>query len=163
MHDHHDRDHDQSESDSKPLLDHGNAPAGSSHEFHNPVYEPDYSRYGYTDNYYPSGPNASESKLDEPFTPKPEQYSQPQDYARQTRYEDMGASSGSLCVALDACGSTKVVDYAEEQFTVPAKARQMTNERPNMFKRYFGLYPLAQRIEDKKRGVGVQRYPIACA
>ncbi|KAH9944507.1 rhomboid-domain-containing protein [Epithele typhae] len=32
-----------------------------------------------------------------------------------------------------------------------------------MFQRYFGLYPIAQRIEDKKRGVGVQRYPIACA
>ena len=102
VHDHHDRDHDQSESDSKPLLDHGNAPAGSSHEFHNPVYEPDYSRYGYTDNYYPSGPNASESKLDEPFTPKPEQYSKPQEYARQTRYEDMGASSGSLFGGFDA-------------------------------------------------------------
>ncbi|KAI0721378.1 rhomboid family-domain-containing protein [Cerioporus squamosus] len=141
VHDHHD--HDPSESDSKPLLDHGPAQPGSSHEFHHPVYEPDY-RYSYTDehlNYYPSGPNPSESKLDEPFTPKPDEYSKPQEYARQTRYEDM--------------------EYAEEPFTVPAKAQSGMNERPNMFKRYFGLYPLAQRIEDKKRGVGVQKYPIA--
>ncbi|KAI0639673.1 rhomboid-domain-containing protein [Trametes polyzona] len=35
-------------------------------------------------------------------------------------------------------------------------------KRPNMFQRYFGLYPLEQRIEDKKRGVGVQKHPIAC-
>lgn len=55
------------------------------------------------------------------------------------------------------------VDYAEEPFTVPAKARSGMVERPNIIKRYFGLYPLAQRIEDKKRGVGVQKYPIACA
>ncbi|KAH9846838.1 rhomboid-domain-containing protein [Lenzites betulinus] len=31
-----------------------------------------------------------------------------------------------------------------------------------MFQRYFGLYPLEQRIEDKKRGVGVQIRPWAC-
>lgn len=86
-------DHDPSDSDSKPLLDHGNIQAGNSHEFHNPVYQPEYS-YSYTDenfNRYPSGPGESQAKLDEPFTPKPEEYSKPQEYARQTRYEDMGA------------------------------------------------------------------------
>lgn len=31
-----------------------------------------------------------------------------------------------------------------------------------MFQRYFGLYPLEQRIQDKKRGVGVQKHPIVC-
>lgn len=55
------------------------------------------------------------------------------------------------------------IDYAEEPFTVPAaKSRDYTNQKPNMLKRYFGLYPLEQRIDDKKRGVGVQRFPIAC-
>jgi len=28
-----------------------------------------------------------------------------------------------------------------------------------VFQRYFGLYPLEQRIADKRRGVGVQRRP----
>ena len=83
------------DADSKPLLDPGHAEAGSSHEFHNPVYQPDY-RYSYTDEhlkYYPSGPDQSQAKIDEPFTPKPEQYSKPQEYAHQTRYADMGALS----------------------------------------------------------------------
>ncbi|KAI0756738.1 rhomboid-domain-containing protein [Daedaleopsis nitida] len=31
-----------------------------------------------------------------------------------------------------------------------------------MFQRYFGLYPLSHRIDDKRRGVGVQKYPLAC-
>jgi len=29
-----------------------------------------------------------------------------------------------------------------------------------MFQRYFGLYPLEQRISDKRRGIGVQRYAV---
>nr|VWO94210.1 Rhomboid protein 2 (EC [Ganoderma boninense] len=130
--------------DAKPLLTHSNEPSAASHEFHNPVYQPEYT-YSYTDenfNHYPSGPAQSDNKLDEPFTPKPETYNQPQEYARQTRYEDM--------------------DIAEESFTIPAaKSAEMMNKRPNPFQRYFGLYPLAQRIEDKKRGVGVQAFPIA--
>ncbi|KAH9937204.1 uncharacterized protein B0H18DRAFT_969562 [Fomitopsis serialis] len=32
-------------------------------------------------------------------------------------------------------------------------------ERPNFVKRFFGLYPLEDRIADKKAGVGVQRRP----
>ncbi|KAI0361329.1 rhomboid-domain-containing protein [Trametes cingulata] len=134
----HDHDHDHSESDSKPLLDHPQPSAQSSTTAINPVYEPDY-RYSYTDehfNYYPSGPSQSQTKLDDPFTPKPE------DYARQTQYEQL--------------------DYAEP-FTAPAaKSSPVMTKRPNMFQRYFGLYPLEQRIEDKKRGIGVQRHPIAC-
>ncbi|KAI0332006.1 rhomboid-domain-containing protein [Cubamyces sp. BRFM 1775] len=58
-----------------------------------------------------------------------------------------------------------VADYADaEPFAGPTakSSPSYTREKPNMFQRYFGLYPLAQRIEDKKRGVGVQRYPIAC-
>lgn len=55
-----------------------------------------------------------------------------------------------------------VVDYAEEPFAPVSKAGAIPNQKPNMFQRYFGLYPLSQRIEDKKRGVGVQRYPIIC-
>ena len=157
----HGGDHD-SESDSKPLLTHGDEPS-ASHEFHNPVYESDY-RYSYTDEnlkYYPSGPNQFEAKLDEPFTPKPEAYTPPQEYARQTRYEDMGTC---LSTRLSECSPDFYADYAEEPFTVPAdKSGQMMNAKPNMFQRYFGLYPLAQRIEDKKRGVGVQRYPIVGA
>lgn len=31
--------------------------------------------------------------------------------------------------------------------------------RPHAVARYFGFYPLDQRIEDKKRGIGVQKYP----
>lgn len=94
------RDHEPSDSDSKPLLDPGHAEAGTSHELHNPVYQPDY-RYSYTDEnfkHYPSGPDQSQAKLDDPFTPKPEQYNQPQDYARQTRYEDMGEYAMQLCL-----------------------------------------------------------------
>lgn len=158
------RDHEPSDSDSKPLLDPGHAEAGTSHEFHNPVYQPDY-RYSYTDEnfkYYPSGPDQSQAKLDDPFTPKPEQYNQPQDYARQTRYEDMGEYAMQLCLN-GASSEPPPSDYAEEQFHVPAsKSRAMTDKQPNMFQRYFGLYPLSQRIEDKRRGVGVQKYPIAC-
>ncbi|CDO73487.1 hypothetical protein BN946_scf185013.g122 [Trametes cinnabarina] len=129
--------HEHSESDSKPLLDRSDGP-GPSTEAVNPVYEPDY-RFSYTDehfNYYPSGPSQSQAKLDGPFTSKP------QDYSQQTRYENL--------------------DYAEP-FAVPAaKSSSMMSKRPNMFQRYFGMYPLAQRIEDKKRGIGVQRHPIAC-
>ena len=78
------------DSDSKPLLAHSNEPSAA---FHNPVYHSDYT-YSHTDenlDHYPSGPAQSDNKLDEPFTPKPETYNQPQEYARQTRYEDMGA------------------------------------------------------------------------
>ncbi|KAH9898132.1 hypothetical protein C8Q73DRAFT_683743 [Cubamyces lactineus] len=135
----HDQEHDHTESDSKPLLEHAHSQAQSSETTLNPVYEPEY-RYSYTDehfNYYPSGPSQSQAKLDDPFTPKP------QSYAEQTRYEDM--------------------DYAEPFAGPTAKSSpSFTREKPNMFQRYFGMYPLAQRIEDKKRGVGVQRHPIAC-
>lgn len=82
----HDQEHDHTESDSKPLLEHAHTQAQSSETTLNPVYEPEY-RYSYTDehlNYYPSGPSQSQAKLDDPFTPKP------QNYAEQTRYEDMG-------------------------------------------------------------------------
>lgn len=169
----HERDHElaheQSESDSRPLLDNAQEPAGASdpNEFHHPVYQPDY-RYSYTDenfNYYPSGPaTQSDAKLDEPFTPKPEEYHTPQDYTRQTRYEDMGASHACSPLPLLPHHLLGRPDYAEEPFSVPAaKQRAMyANGQPNMFQRYFGLYPLSQRIEDKKRGIGVQKYPIAC-
>lgn len=53
-------------------------------------------------------------------------------------------------------------EYADEPFAPALKSRAAV-ANPNMFQRYFGLYPLSQRIEDKKRGIGVQRYPIACA
>ena len=87
--------------DSKPLLTHSNEPSAASHEFHNPVYQPDY-RYSYTDenfNHYPTGPAQSDNKLDEPFTPKPDTYNQPQENARQTRYEDMGTFTPFIAAA----------------------------------------------------------------
>lgn len=151
----HNHDHDASESDSKPLLDHTQTPAQGSDSHLNPVYEPDY-RYSYTDehfNYYPSGPSQSQAKLDDPFTPKPE------DYARQTQYENLGKS----VTRVGAMPSfSALVDYADPVPAPMAKSTPVMMKQPNMFQRYFGLYPLEQRIQDKKRGVGVQRHPIAC-
>lgn len=138
-------------------------------------------KYGYTDdnfNFYPTGPSdlpmkrsslGPNAKIDEPFTvPKPEEYTPPQeysysdtpkDYSQQTRYEDMGEcpSSGFM-----ECAMNRTAEYADESFAPAAKSVPQANANPNMFQRYFGLYPLSQRIEDKKRGVGVQRYPIIC-
>ncbi|KAI8980745.1 rhomboid family-domain-containing protein [Trametes punicea] len=130
--------HEHSGSGYNPLLDHSEVRAEPS-DAENPVYEPEY-RFSYTDehfNYYPSGPSQSQTKLDDPFTaPKAE------DYPQQTRYEHL--------------------DYAEPFAMPPAKSSPFLTKTPNVFQRYFGMYPLAQRIEDKKRGIGVQTYPIAC-
>ncbi|OJT10109.1 hypothetical protein TRAPUB_13465, partial [Trametes pubescens] len=135
----HDHDHDASESDSKPLLDNAHTPAQASDTHLNAPNDPDY-RYSYTDenfNYYPSGPTQSQVKLDDPFAP-----SKAEDYARQTQYENL--------------------DYADPFPGPTAKSTPVMMKQPNMFQRYFGLYPLEQRIQDKKRGVGVQKHPIAC-
>ncbi|EMD41974.1 hypothetical protein CERSUDRAFT_79578 [Gelatoporia subvermispora B] len=50
-------------------------------------------------------------------------------------------------------------NYQNLEYDEPFDAPQphVTSKRPNAFTKYFGLYPLEQRIADKKRGLGVQQ------
>ncbi|OBZ79431.1 hypothetical protein A0H81_00820 [Grifola frondosa] len=95
--------------------------------------QPEY-RYSYADenfNYYPSQ-NAA-------FTEEKAHVPQLANAVRESRYEDFD----------DA-----------EPFVISSRASSVREKRPNPFEKYFGFYPLEQRIEDKKRGIGVQKYPI---
>ncbi|KAI0961898.1 hypothetical protein AcW1_000859 [Taiwanofungus camphoratus] len=58
--------------------------------------------------------------------------------------------------AFKESGNYQDLDYAEP----PPLPPQSPSKTPNIFQRYFGLYPLEQRIADKQRGIGIQRHPF---
>ncbi|KZT05852.1 rhomboid-domain-containing protein [Laetiporus sulphureus 93-53] len=49
--------------------------------------------------------------------------------------------------------------YQNMEYAEPSAAPPPPQERPNYFQRYFGLYPIEQRISDKKAGRGIQQKP----
>lgn len=70
------------------------------------------------------------------------------------KYEDFGAfASNVLQVPSLICPCTEFAD---------GQRSQLVAEKPSPWGRFLsdGKYPLEQRIEDKKRGIGRQKYPI---
>lgn len=70
------------------------------------------------------------------------------------KYEDFGALSLTVVRALSL--TSVHVEFADGQRSQPV------SEKPSPWGRFLsnGKYPIEQRIEDKKRGIGRQKYPI---
>jgi hypothetical protein len=79
------------------------------------------------------------------------------DMGRSDSYQDLGVSCdhGSVNNAL----TRNDLEYAE-----PSGEQSKLADKASPFQKAFGMdmgrYPLEQRIEDKKRGIGRQKYPF---
>lgn len=79
------------------------------------------------------------------------------DMGRSDSYQDLGVSGDHGSVNSDLTRND--LEYAE-----PSGEQSKLADKASPFQKAFGMdmgrYPLEQRIEDKKRGIGRQKYPV---